>query len=238
MKNKPFLLLKTKDRKIHRMVIKLYFIFLFKSDTIIFITAGGYYHGSLIFTKDFPFKPPSIYSIMNFNLQYVTFSNLCIKILVYTPNGRFKPNKRLCLSISDYHPDTWNPAWSASTILTGLLSIMLENTPLLGSCESTTNEKRRLAMNSLEFNLKNEIFNELFPDLVTEIKEKLEKINEIKRQNEKEAKDKMTSESNQLDSTSNNGVAYNFCFNVIIIVLFGVFVCIVKKIYESGDSDE
>lgn len=23
---------------------------------------GGYYHGSLIFTKDFPFKPPSIYS--------------------------------------------------------------------------------------------------------------------------------------------------------------------------------
>lgn len=120
---------------------------------------GGYYHGSLIFTKDFPFKPPSIY--------------------MYTPNGRFKPGKlhhravgctktdngfklilgkRLCLSISDFHPDTWNPAWSASTILTGLLSIMLENTPLLGSCESTNYEKRKLAMNSMEFNLKNEIF--------------------------------------------------------------------------------
>lgn len=106
--------------------------------------AGGYYHGALIFTKDFPFKPPSIY--------------------MYTPNGRFKPNKRLCLSISDFHPDTWNPAWSASTILTGLLSIMLENSPLLGSCESSNYEKKKLAMNSLEFNLKNEIFRSVQSD--------------------------------------------------------------------------
>ena len=34
---------------------------------------------------------------------------------------------RLCLSISDYHPDTWNPAWSVSTILTGLLSFMVSS---------------------------------------------------------------------------------------------------------------
>ena len=42
-----------------------------------------------------------------------------------TPNGRFATNKRLCLSISDFHPDTWNPAWSVATILTGLLSFMV-----------------------------------------------------------------------------------------------------------------
>ena len=36
------------------------------------------------------------------------------------PLGRFKTDTRLCLSISDYHPDTWNPAWSVSTILTGI----------------------------------------------------------------------------------------------------------------------
>jgi ubiquitin-conjugating enzyme E2 J2 len=114
---------------------------------------------------------------------------------------------------------------------------MLENTPLLGSCESTTQEKKRLAMQSMEFNLKNETFCELFPDLVVEIKAKLEKINEIRKQNEKEASEKAT-ETNQLDSATNNGTAYNFCFNVIIIVLFGVFICIVKKIYESGDNEE
>ena len=48
---------------------------------------GGLYHGKLVFPVEFPFKPPSIYMI--------------------TPNGRFKTNTRLCLSISDYHPDTW-----------------------------------------------------------------------------------------------------------------------------------
>lgn len=114
---------------------------------------------------------------------------------------------------------------------------MLENTPLLGSCESTTNEKRRLAMNSMEFNLKNETFCELFPEIVDVIKDKLEKINEIKRQNAKEASLKVSSESNQLDSAT-NGTAYNFCFNVIILVLFGIFICIVKKIYESGDNED
>ena len=48
---------------------------------------GGLYHGKLVFPVEFPFKPPSIYMI--------------------TPNGRFKTDTRLCLSISDYHPDTW-----------------------------------------------------------------------------------------------------------------------------------
>lgn len=41
---------------------------------------GGYYHGTLVFPREFPFKPPSIYMV--------------------TPNGRFKTNTRLCLSIS------------------------------------------------------------------------------------------------------------------------------------------
>jgi ubiquitin-conjugating enzyme E2 J2 len=115
---------------------------------------------------------------------------------------------------------------------------MLENSPLLGSCESTLLEKKKLAVNSLEFNLKNETFCELFPDEVQEIKTRLEKMNEIKKQNEKEALEKAAHELNQLDSSSNNPTAYNLCFNVIIVVIFGVFICIVKKIYESGDQDE
>lgn len=58
-----------------------------------------------MFPKEYPFKPP--------------------RIIMITPNGRFQTNTRLCLSISDFHPDTWNPAWSVSTILTGLLSFMV-----------------------------------------------------------------------------------------------------------------
>merc|ERR1712223_1214063 len=112
---------------------------------------GGMYHGKLVFPSEFPFKPPSIY--------------------MTTPNGRFKPDTRLCLSISDYHPDTWNPAWSVSTILTGLLSFMLERSPTLGSIETPDSVKRKLAASSHEFNLKNKVFTELFPGMAKKSRE-------------------------------------------------------------------
>lgn len=108
--------------------------------------SGGVYHGRLVFPAEFPFKPPAIYMI--------------------TPNGRFKTEMRLCLSISDYHPDTWNPAWSVSTILIGLISFMLEKSPTLGSVESSDYDKRQFAVKSHEFNLRNKTFRELFPETV------------------------------------------------------------------------
>ena len=61
--------------------------------------------GKLVFPKDYPFKPPSIRML--------------------TPNGRFQIDTRLCLSMSDFHPGTWNPSWSVATILNGLLSFMV-----------------------------------------------------------------------------------------------------------------
>ncbi|XP_016950454.1 ubiquitin-conjugating enzyme E2 J2 [Drosophila biarmipes] len=115
---------------------------------------GGYYHGTLLFPREFPFKPPSIYML--------------------TPNGRFKTNTRLCLSISDFHPDTWNPTWCVGTILTGLLSFMLESTPTLGSIESSNYDKQMFAQKSLAFNLRNTNFCELFPEMVDEIKLRLQ----------------------------------------------------------------
>lgn len=117
---------------------------------------GGYYHGTLIFTQQYPFKPPSIY--------------------MSTPNGRFEVNRRLCLSISDYHPDEWNPAWCVSSILTGLLSFMLESTQALGTIETTTNAKLNFARKSLAFNVNREEFCTLFPDITEEINEKLAKM--------------------------------------------------------------
>jgi len=118
---------------------------------------GGFYHGKLVFPVEFPFKPPSIYMI--------------------TPNGRFKTDTRLCLSISDYHPDTWNPAWSVSTILIGVLSFMMESTPTLGSVESSDQEKKKFAYRSVEFNLKSKVYCDLFPELKKTNEE------EIKRRN-------------------------------------------------------
>ncbi|XP_076236456.1 ubiquitin-conjugating enzyme E2 J2 isoform X2 [Calliopsis andreniformis] len=123
---------------------------------------GGYYHGKLIFPGEFPFQPPSIY--------------------MSTPNGRFKVNTRLCLSISDFHPDTWNPTWSVSTILIGLLSFMIEKSPTLGSINTTDYEKKQFAARSLEYNLKDKMFCELFPETVEAIKAELKHRKELEKQ--------------------------------------------------------
>ncbi|KAL3763928.1 hypothetical protein ACHAWU_003394 [Discostella pseudostelligera] len=109
--------------------------------------SNGIYHGKLIFPKEYPYKPPGV--------------------IMCTPNGRFKPNRRLCLSMSDFHPESWNPMWSISTILMGLYSFMLDNKPTTGSIETTDAAKRKYAMESLEYNVKNEkIFCILFPEYV------------------------------------------------------------------------
>lgn len=108
--------------------------------------AGGFYHGKLKFPPQYPMKPPSV--------------------LMLTPNGRFHPNRRLCLSMSDFHPETWNPMWSVSSILTGLYSFMLDNAPTMGSMEASKAKRRRFAEESLEYNVRDPIFCELFPELV------------------------------------------------------------------------
>mmetsp|Transcript_28383 Transcript_28383/g.76893 ORF Transcript_28383/g.76893 Transcript_28383/m.76893 type:complete len:224 (+) Transcript_28383:135-806(+) len=108
--------------------------------------AGGFYHGKLVFPKDYPLKPPSV--------------------IMMTKNGRFHPNRRLCLSMSDFHPESWNPMWSVSTILTGLYSFMIESAPTLGSVESTKSEKEKCARLSLDYNVRDPSFRKLFPEYV------------------------------------------------------------------------
>ncbi|THU76639.1 UBC-like protein [Dendrothele bispora CBS 962.96] len=109
--------------------------------------AGGEYHGVLMFPSEYPFKPPGI------------------KML--TPSGRFSPDKKICLSMSDFHPGTWNPAWSVATILTGLLSFMVSDEITTGSVTSSDSHKRAFAARSHEWNLKQACFREAFPDYCT-----------------------------------------------------------------------
>lgn len=86
---------------------------------------GGQYWGTLIFPPNYPFAPPAI--------------------RMHTPSGRFQPSTRLCLSISDFHPKSFNPAWEVSTILIGLLSFMTSEEMTTGSVSSTAAERKMLA---------------------------------------------------------------------------------------------
>lgn len=110
---------------------------------------GGFYLGRLNFPADYPFKPPSI--------------------MLLTPSGRFAPNQRLCLSNSDFHPESWNPAWNVGTILCGLVSFMTGNQTTVGSIKSTDMEKRVFARGSIRWNLDNSTFRQLFPTFVPEL---------------------------------------------------------------------
>ncbi|TEB33107.1 ubiquitin-conjugating enzyme E2 6 [Coprinellus micaceus] len=108
---------------------------------------GGEYHGVLLFPSEYPFKPPGI--------------------KMYTPSGRFQPDKKICFSMSDFHPGSWNPAWSVQTILTGLLSFMLSDEMTTGSVTSSDAHKRAFAARSHDWNLTQSRFRDAFPEYCT-----------------------------------------------------------------------
>ncbi|EAA61636.1 hypothetical protein AN6990.2 [Aspergillus nidulans FGSC A4] len=85
-----------------------------------------------MFPPEYPFAPPAI--------------------RMHTPSGRFQPSSRLCLSISDFHPKSFNPAWEVSTILIGLLSFMTSEEMTTGSVSATEAERRVLAARSRWWN--------------------------------------------------------------------------------------
>ncbi|CAO3656876.1 unnamed protein product [Mucor fragilis] len=82
-----------------------------------------------------------------------------------TPSGRFQPDTRLCLSMSDFHPSSWNPSWSISTILNGLLSFMVGDESTTGSIKTSVHEKKMHAARSHLWNVKNQKFREVYPEL-------------------------------------------------------------------------
>lgn len=69
---------------------------------------GGYYLGKITCPPDYPAKAPNI--------------------RLMTENGRLHTNDSICLSISDMHPESWNPAWKVNQIVCGLLSFWLGDT--------------------------------------------------------------------------------------------------------------
>jgi len=178
---------------------------------------GGIYHGKLKFPPEFPFRAPSIYMI--------------------TPSGRFKTNTRLCLSISDFHPDTWNPAWSVGTILTGLLSFMLEKSPTLGSIETTDSEKKSAAIKSIDFNLKDKIIADLFPEAVEEMKKIQENRLSTASTSACQNGNRKASVSLAVNQGSSNS-CQNVLATVIVAIGFAFFAYSVRYVFKTISYDE
>ncbi|KAF9317813.1 hypothetical protein BG003_000279 [Podila horticola] len=90
---------------------------------------GGLYHGRILLPNNYPFAPPSL--------------------MFLTPNGRFELNKKVCLSITGYHPEYWQPAWGIRTVLVAVMGFLpTESKGAIGGLDTSVEARKALAVRS------------------------------------------------------------------------------------------
>ena len=91
--------------------------------------AGGIYHGRIVLPPTYPLRPPSFRFL--------------------TPSGRFEVNREICLSISGFHEESWQPAWGVRLALTALRVFMVEDGKgQVGGLEASETVRKQLAERS------------------------------------------------------------------------------------------
>ena len=86
----------------------------------------GLYLGRLEFPANYPNSPPDVVFI--------------------SQTGRFETDKKVCLSFTSYHPETWTPGWTIETMMLGLISYMLSEEHATGTIRGVwSSERVRLA---------------------------------------------------------------------------------------------
>jgi len=103
---------------------------------------GGYYLGRINFPENYPWSPPAI--------------------RVITESGRFDPGTSICLTISEHHPESWNPALTARSIITALLSFTCDTENASGVIQTTNKKKEQVAKASKAKVMEHKIFKDLF----------------------------------------------------------------------------
>ncbi|KAG2173909.1 hypothetical protein INT44_000022, partial [Umbelopsis vinacea] len=90
---------------------------------------GGRYHGRILLPNEYPFRPP--------------------EVLFLTPNGRFELNKKICLSITGFHPEYWQPAWGVRTVMLGIMGFFPTKAEgAIGGIDYQPEERKKLARSS------------------------------------------------------------------------------------------
>ena len=95
-----------------------------------------------------------------------------INLYDYTIRQIWNQQQGLCLSMSDFHPESWNPSWRIESILVGLVSFMLDhNEPrTTGGMHTSEAKRREFALASFAFNAGRTEFQQLFPEFCDESK--------------------------------------------------------------------
>lgn len=88
--------------------------------------ANGLYHGRITLPTTYPLRPPSFRFL--------------------TPSGRFEVNREICLSISGFHEESWQPAWGIRTALLALRGHMdVESRGQVGGLDADEATRKDLA---------------------------------------------------------------------------------------------
>lgn len=104
--------------------------------------------------QDYPYSPPDF--------------------LMLTPNGRFQVGAKICTSFSSFHPETWSPAYTLTTLLLSFISFFTdEDSPAQGMVYMSVAQRKDLAKKSAAWGARSghrsnlKIFNHLLPGLQT-----------------------------------------------------------------------
>ncbi|KAJ6260501.1 Ubiquitin-conjugating enzyme [Drechslerella dactyloides] len=94
--------------------------------------AGGFYHGRIMLSPQYPMRPPMFRFL--------------------TDSGRFEVNRDICLSISGFHEETWQPSWSIRLALTALRAFMdTDPEGQVGGLDCTPEIRKDLAAKSVSY---------------------------------------------------------------------------------------
>ncbi|KAL3803404.1 hypothetical protein HJC23_009368 [Cyclotella cryptica] len=89
---------------------------------------NGIYHGRVLLPKDYPGSPP--------------------RVQMLTPSGRFVPGEDICLSASNYHPETWTPRWTVLSLVDALRLHMLTASNEIGGVVASDEKRKSYAQSS------------------------------------------------------------------------------------------
>ena len=94
---------------------------------------GGLYHGIIKLPMSYPNRPPNI--------------------MFLTPNGRFDINMDICLSMTKYHKEEWQAAWTIRSMLEAIIAFfpVREDHDAIGALESSAENRKYYAKQSIKY---------------------------------------------------------------------------------------
>ena len=147
---------------------------------------GGLYHGIIKLPMSYPNRPPSI--------------------MFLTPNGRFDVNMDVCLSMTQYHKEEWQAAWTIRSMLEAIIAFfpVKEEHNAIGALDSSVESRKHFAKLSVKYKC----------DICGPIADLLKPIQKTEN-NDKKNNTRKNSNSNNLENKNNKNIKSNNIHNNI-----------------------